>query len=398
MKRPCAKAYNTDAPMTRPADLERALQRSAAAEARFRGLLEAAPDSVVIVDQGGAIQMVNRQTEVVFGYPREELLGQPVEVLMPERFRARHLGHRVTYSNDPHTRPMGVGLELFGRRKDGSEFPVEISLSPMSSEDESVVISIIRDVTGRKETEQRLRAAAMDLARSNAELEQFAYVASHDLQEPLRMVASYTQLLARRYRGKLDADADEFIGFAVDGVTRMQRLINDLLAYSRIGTRGGKLEPTETKGIFEAACANLRRAIEESGAEITSEELPTVWGDASQLVQLFQNLIANAIKFRREGVRVRVEVGAERRSEEEWLFSVRDNGIGIEPQYAERIFRIFQRLHGKGEYSGTGIGLAVCKKIVERHGGTIWAESTPGEGSTFYFTLRAWEKGDRGEH
>ena len=207
------------------------------------------------------------------------------------------------------------------------------------------------------------------------------------------MVASYTQLLARRYKGKLDTDADEFIGYAVDGANRMQTLINDLLAYSRVGTRGRELVPTNTEDAFEAACANLRRAIEESGATVTSDELPTVMGDETQLVQLFQNLIANAIKFRREGVRVRVEVGTERRSEEEWLFSVRDNGIGIESQYAERIFRIFQRLHGKGEYTGTGIGLAVCKKIVERHGGTIWAESSPGEGATFYFTLRPWEKG-----
>src|ERR671932_2005123 len=323
--------------MARPADLERALQRSAGGEARFRGLLEAAPDSVVIVDQGGAIQMVNRQTEVLFGYPRDELLGQPVEVLMPERFRARHRGHRGTYSNDPHTRPMGVGLELFGRRKDGSEFPVEISLSPMSSEDESVVISIIRDVTGRKETEQRLRATAMDLARSNAELEQFAYVASHDLQEPLRMVASYTQLLARRYRGKLDADADEFIGFAVDGARRMQELINDLLAYSRVGTRGREFEPADCAAALGQAIENLRVAVEESGGSVTRDELPSLQADPTQLRQLFQNLIANGIKFRRPTQEPRVHVSAARDGRR-WVFGVHDKGIGIEPQYVERIF------------------------------------------------------------
>ena len=230
------------------------------------------------------------------------------------------------------------------------------------------------------------------------------------------MVASYTQLLARRYEGKLDAEADEFIGYAVDGANRMQKLINDLLTYSRVGTRGRELVPTDSGAAFEAARANLRKAIEESGAEVvvsssssssSSEELPVVRGDHTQLVQLFQNLISNAIKFSREGEPVRVEVGSERlghgstsststsssstssgSKDGEYLFWVRDNGIGIEERYRERIFRIFQRLHGKEEYGGTGIGLAVCKKIVERHGGKIWVESEVGEGSTFFFTLR----------
>jgi len=251
---------------------------------------------------------------------------------------------------------------------------------------------VMFDITEHKHYEEKLAALVEELRRSNTELEQFAYVASHDLQEPLRMVASYTQLLARRYEGKLDAEADEFIGYAVDGANRMQKLINDLLTYSRVGTRGRELVPTDSQAAFEAACANLRRTIEESGAEVVcvGEPLPTVVGDHTQLVQLFQNLISNAIKFSREEEEVpRVEVGSERLvDQEEWLFWVRDNGIGIEEQYAERIFVIFQRLHGKGEYGGTGIGLAVCKKIVERHGGRMWVESKVGEGSTFFFTLR----------
>lgn len=242
------------------------------------------------------------------------------------------------------------------------------------------------------EQEQSLSAAnevlhnkTRELERSNAELEQFAYVASHDLQEPLRMVASYTQLLAKRYRGRLDQDADEFIAFAVDGVTRMQRLIQDLLAYSRVGTRRQELTPIDSGQCLQVALANLKIAIEESRATVTHEPLPTLNIDASQVAQLFQNLIDNAIKFQGEAAPT-VHVSA-RRSGQEWLFSVRDNGIGIEPQYKDRVFVIFQRLHTRVAYPGTGIGLAVCKRIVERHGGRIWVESQAGQGATFFFTM-----------
>lgn len=230
-----------------------------------------------------------------------------------------------------------------------------------------------------------LEESIAELARSNADLQQFAYVASHDLQEPLRMVASYTQLLARRYKGKLDSDADEFIGYAVDGASRMQRLINDLLDYSRVTSQGKVFEWVDCNGVLEEVLSNLRVAVEESRAVVTHDPLPTVRADGRQLGQLFQNLISNAIKFCGEEP-PNVHVSAERRPGE-WRFSVRDHGIGVDPQYAERIFVIFQRLHNREEYPGTGIGLAICKKIVERHGGRIWVVSQPGQEATFYFTL-----------
>jgi PAS domain S-box-containing protein len=237
----------------------------------------------------------------------------------------------------------------------------------------------------RRRTEIELEHRVDELARSNADLEHFAYVASHDLQEPLRMIGSYVQLLARRYRGRLDQDADEFIAFAVEGVSRMRRLIDDLLAYSRVGTRGNDLEQVDLEPLFETTLADLGEAIVEAGAQITHDPLPVVAGDRQQLGQILLNLVGNAIKFR-DDAPPRVHVGA-RRDAAGWTISVRDNGIGIEPQYFERVFVIFQRLHPREQYPGTGIGLAIAKKIVERHGGRIWVESEPGSGATVSFTL-----------
>jgi light-regulated signal transduction histidine kinase (bacteriophytochrome) len=250
-----------------------------------------------------------------------------------------------------------------------------------------------RDVTERKRAQSVLRAAYDELARSNAELQQFAYVASHDLQEPLRMIGSYTQLLERRYGDKFDQDAREFMGFIVDGATRMKQLIEDLLAYSRVGTRGKELRPVRAQLLLDKALTNLRATIEASGAVVTHDALPEVNVDDTQIVQLLQNLIGNAIKFRKKDEVPRIHVVAEDAGRE-WRFCVADNGIGLEPQYSERIFMVFQRLHTHDEYPGTGIGLAICKKVIDRHRGRIWVESAPGNGSKFYFTLPKIQKGE----
>nr|WP_224242914.1 PAS domain-containing protein [Hyalangium gracile] len=252
----------------------------------------------------------------------------------------------------------------------------------------AAVAEIITQGVERRRAEESLRMHAQELARSNEELQQFAYVASHDLQEPLRMVASYTQLLARRYRGKLDSDADEFIGYAVEGVNRMQRLIQDLLAYSRVGTRGRELSPCDAGQALQRAVDNVRATLEETRGELTVAPLPRVLADETQLAQLFQNLLSNALKFHGQAP-PKVEVSAQPQGPDWWRFTVKDEGLGIDSQYFDRIFIIFQRLHGREEYPGTGIGLAICKKIVERHGGRIGVESRPGAGSTFWFTLPA---------
>jgi len=234
------------------------------------------------------------------------------------------------------------------------------------------------------------RKIAADLARSNQELERFAYVASHDLQEPLRMVSNFVQLLARRYQGRLDADADDFIRFVVDGVKRMKNLIDGLLEYSRAGREGEQLVPTDCGEALNQALENLRVTIQESNASITRDPLPTVLSESVQLTELFQNLIGNAMKFHNHQC-PRVHIGVQCHGGE-WIFSVRDNGIGIDPKYTERIFDVFQRLHSAHKYPGTGIGLAICKKIVQRHGGRIWVESQPGQGATFYFTIPLFER------
>ncbi|MBB5428965.1 PAS domain S-box-containing protein [Paraburkholderia atlantica] len=354
----------------------------------FRQVVEAAPNAMVMADRDGRIVLVNAQAEKMFGYLRDDLVGHSVDMLVPERFRSAHPQYRRMFYGNLSSRPMGTGRDLFALRKDGSEVLVEIGLNPVTTSEEVFVLAAIVDITERKRAEQELIRRTEELARSNHDLEQFAYVASHDLQEPLRAVAGPLQLLQRRYHGQLDARADEFIAHAVDGATRMQKLIEDLLAYSRVGRSGATQELASCTTALDQALKSLSVVLQESHAQINRDALPVVMGIPTQLALLFQNLIGNAIKFRRLDQPVRIDIGA-RRERDEWIVSVKDNGIGIEPQYFERIFMIFQRLHSRAEYPGTGIGLALCKRIVEQHGGRIWVESGPDGGSTFFFTLNA---------
>jgi PAS domain S-box-containing protein len=498
-------------------------------EAVLRSLLEALPDALVVIDPAGLIVLVNEKTENLFGYQRKDLLGRPLEILVPERFRGAHVEHRKTYFASPRSRAMGSGAELLGRRKDGSTFPVEISLSPLQTDNNLLAMSIIRDISQRKreeakyrtlvenipavtfvapldesapelyvspqiekllgfsqeewladpvlwyrqlhpedrhrwneqfaptcsegepfqsvyrflskdgrvvwvhgsasvvrdgnggllflqgiafditsikeaeqellelnaELERRVKERTATLAQSLAdlrekteELEEFAYVASHDLREPLRSLVNYPQKLAERYSGKLDPQAEDQLRRTINGADRMRRLIDDLTKYSRVLRRDQAQVLIDCRSVMEEARANLQAAVEESGATVSLGDLPTVLGNPQQLLLLFQNLVGNAIKFRDAARPIQVEVGA-RAEEDGWLFWVRDNGIGIEARHLRRIFGLGQRLHPASRYPGTGFGLAICEKIVTRQRGRIWVESQPAEGSTFFFTWPA---------
>lgn len=354
----------------------------------YEQIIESAPNAIILVDQRGDIVFINARTETLFGYSRSDLIGQKIENLIPKRFQDSHKNQRRGFMDNPGHRPMGAGRDLLGLKKDGSEIPIEIGLNSFTTDQGIFVLASVIDISERKTLENALEVEREALKRSNQELEQLAYVASHDLQEPLRMVTSYVQLLDKRYHDKLqDEDAQTFMGFAIDGARRMQQLINDLLDFSRIGTRGAPFAPVVGEKLLQNVLMNLKIAIQESDAEITSDPIPTFVADGGQMLRLFQNLIANALKFRGDkSPKIHISFQQEASS---YRFGVHDNGIGFEMRQAERMFQIFQRLHARDKYEGTGIGLAVCKRIVERHGGRIWAESTPGNGAVFYFTIPA---------
>ncbi len=358
---------------------ERALQES---ESKYRQIVELAEEGIWVIDSNARTTYANRAMARMLGYSELEMFGRSL-------FDFMDAGEKQKALDNVERRKQGIAEkhEFKFKTKDGKDIWTYMSTSPVMDENDRLLscCALVYNITHRKESEQQMLQLTEDLKRSNEELEQFAYVASHDLQEPLRAVTSYTQLLAQRYQGNLDTKADKYINHIVDGASRMQQLINDLLAYSRLGTRAQEFEMADCNAAVQQSLCNLQIAIAEKKAVITCDAMPTVMADESQLVQLFQNLIANGIKFCRQDIPL-IQIAA-RRQEGEWLLCVRDNGIGIDPEYADRIFIIFSRLHSRREYSGTGIGLAMCKRIVERHGGRIWVESQEGKGATFYFTI-----------
>jgi len=362
-------------------------------ESRLRATIEGAPMAMLMIDGEGSIVLLNAETERLFGYARDELRGQKVEVLVPERYRRRHPDHRSGFHAHPEARRMGEGRELFGLRKDGTEFPIEIGLSPVQTDLGPFVLSAIVDISERTRQANEVLLAANEalkrsneqLERSNIELQRFAYIASHDLQTPLRSIASFVDLIRVTYGESLDEEGRVWIDRIVGSVRHLQELIRHLLDYSRIDSASRSFEAVSMHEVVFDATNLLDAPIRESGAQVESGELPIVLGDRSQLVQLLVNLIGNSLKYR-SNEPPRVEIAASRHATG-WAFSLRDNGIGIAPRYHEKVFEIFQRLHNQQEYPGTGIGLAVCRKVVLRHGGSIWIESNEGKGTTFHFTI-----------
>jgi PAS domain S-box-containing protein len=368
-----------------------ALKREAEEAARMVTVVRDSNDAITIQDSEGRITAWNHGAELMYGYSEAEALAMSIERLTAPG--------KVDEQRDIVCRLVaGEAITSFETQRvtnDGRILDVWMTVTKLVDKAGKPIgiASTERDITQRKraeekqreELERRVEQRTAALERSNKELEQFAYVASHDLQEPLRMVASYTQLLEHRYKDQLDDTAREFMKFAVDGASRMQRLINDLLAYSRVQTNAGEFETVDLNHILGQARTNLATAIEESGALVTNDELPNVMADPAQLLSVLQNLIGNAVKFHGEGL-PHVHVAA-RETDDEIAVSVRDNGIGIRKEHQERIFQIFQRLHNRTDYPGTGIGLALCERIVARHGGRIWVESEEGKGATFMFTL-----------
>ncbi|WP_299214057.1 PAS domain-containing sensor histidine kinase [uncultured Aquimarina sp.] len=355
------------------------------AEERFRLVVESAPSAMVLVNKKGEIVLVNTQTEKLFGYHRGDLIGQKIELLIPDEIKKQHPKYRKEFNKNPQTRAMGASRDLFAINRDGKKFQVEIGLNPLDTFDGKMVLASIIDITERKNNEENTRRYTKKLEAKNKELEQFSYIASHDLQEPLRSITGLTQILKEDHQGQLDAEAQNILSYLQESTNRMNELIKGLLDYGRLGKKS-VVEEINCNELIDTVLKDMKISIEESNTSIEVEQLPVLFGYKLELRLLFQNLISNAIKFKRNTTNPNITISAKKKTPG-WLFSIADNGIGIDMKFKEKIFTIFQQLNPKELYKGTGIGLSHCKKIVDLHDGDIWVESQLDEGSTFYFTI-----------
>lgn len=346
---------------------------------RLDAILDTTADGIITIDVRGRIENFNKACERIFGYKAEEVIGANIKMLMPSSYADEHDTYIHNYLNTGERKVIGSGREVEAQRKDGSIFPIDLSIGEYEIDGERFFSGIVRDITARKRAEEQL-------LRSNIELERFAYIASHDLQEPMRMVSSFSELLEKEYAEQLDDTARQYIAFISDGANRMQALVHDLLEYSRAGRDDIDMQLINTQERLQVVLQDMNEVISESGAEVIVDELPFIVANPMHFVRLMQNLISNAIKYKKSDAPPKIHIGAEKK-DNVWVFHVHDNGIGIKQSYLNQVFVIFKRLHKRSEYEGTGIGLSICKRVVESMGGKIWVVSEEGEGSTFYFTV-----------
>jgi PAS domain S-box-containing protein len=352
----------------------------------FERLFEFSPDAIVVVDSDGRIRRINAQVEAMFGYARAELLGAQIDLLLPERFRDRHVVQRSRFQADRHVRPMGEVPTLLGRRKDGTEFPVDIALSPVHTKEGSFVLGVVRDITERRRAEQALSERNLQLEAANRELESFSYSVSHDLRAPLRAIDGFSSIVLRDHAAALPAEGQRYLGLVREGAQQMARLIDDLLTFAKTARQPIDKRKIALKKLVNECLEEFKNDIANRKVEFAVGSLPDCEADPALLKQVLVNLLGNAVKYTRKQPLAKIEVGF-RSDKGEQVIYVKDNGVGFDMKYAGKLFGVFQRLHHKGEFEGTGVGLAIVQRVVHRHGGRVWAEAEPDKGATFYFTL-----------